>query len=133
MTRISALRPEFVEYIPETVEDGVLYISKRHATAVHKCCCGCGTEVPTPLKPTFWRLTENASGEVSLFPSVGNWSLPCKAHYVIKNNCVIWARQYSAREIRKVKARDNRDHEKAFPRKRETLWKKLMRLVRGDA
>ena len=38
--RQTALRPEFVEFIPEQLEDGVLYISQRYGTAMHRCCCG---------------------------------------------------------------------------------------------
>jgi hypothetical protein len=47
--RQTALRPEFVEFIPEQLEDGVLYISHRYGTALHLCCCGCCSEV---VKPT---------------------------------------------------------------------------------
>lgn len=52
--RQTALPPQFVEFIPEQLEDGVLYISERHGTAIHLCCCGCGTELVTPLNPAGW-------------------------------------------------------------------------------
>ena len=45
MKRIDRLRPEFVDYIPENLDRGVLYISRRYKTATHLCCCGCGREV----------------------------------------------------------------------------------------
>ena len=48
--KIKQIRPESVEFIPEHIEEGVLYISELYRTAVHKCCCGCGQEVVTPLK-----------------------------------------------------------------------------------
>ena len=48
---------EFVEHIPEELKERMLYISKTHGTAAHKCCCGCGREVVTPLSPTGWQLT----------------------------------------------------------------------------
>jgi len=89
---------KFVEYIPEDLEDGVLYVSIAYATVVHKCCCGCGNEVVTPLSPTDWKLTYDGRS-ISLYPSIGNWSLACGSHYLIKNNEVIWAGQWSDRRI----------------------------------
>ena len=44
---------EFVEFIPEKLEEGVVYVSFEYATAMHLCCCGCGREVSTrDLRPT---------------------------------------------------------------------------------
>jgi len=40
---------KFVEFIPEKIEEGVLYISIQYCTAIHNCVCGCGNEVVTPL------------------------------------------------------------------------------------
>lgn len=108
MTRIDHLTPEFVEYIPERPAPGVLYVSRRYATAMHLCCCGCGRETVTPLNPAKWRLTEN-DGAVSLHPSVGNWSLPCQSHYWITANRVRWAAAMAPNLIAAVKARDRRD------------------------
>ena len=51
------LRHEFVDYIPEQLDEGVLYVSIRFGTVVHRCACGCGDEVVTPLGPAEWRLT----------------------------------------------------------------------------
>ena len=48
---------EFVEFIPEDIKEQTLYISIAYCTAVHKCCCGCGREVVTPLSPTARKLT----------------------------------------------------------------------------
>ena len=48
---LSAFRHEFVEHIPEHVAEGVLYVSVRFGTVVHRCACGCGEEVVTPLGP----------------------------------------------------------------------------------
>lgn len=108
MTRIDQLTPEFVEYIPECPAPGILYVSRRYATAMHLCCCGCGSEVVTPLNPAKWRLTEDG-GTVSLHPSVGNWSLPCQSHYWITGNRVRWAAAMAPEVIAAVKARDRRD------------------------
>lgn len=108
MIRIDQLTPEFVEYIPEYPAPGVLYVSRRYATAMHLCCCGCRSEVVTPLNPAKWRLTEDG-GTVSLHPSVGNWSLPCQSHYWITGNRVRWAAAMAPEVIAAVKARDRRD------------------------
>ena len=45
------LRHEFVDFVPKRLDDGVLYVSIRFGTAVHRCACGCGEEVVTPLGP----------------------------------------------------------------------------------
>ena len=115
MGRVARLRPQFVEFIPERLDEGVLYVSRRYSTASHLCCCGCGLEVVTPLKPAKWRLSER-KGAVSLTPSIGNWSFPCKSHYWIEGNRVRWAGAMSPREIAYVQARDRRDAELLAPR-----------------
>ena len=61
---------EFVEFIPDELKELTLYISVTYCTAVHKCCCGCGREVVTPLSPTGWHLIFDGK-TVSLYPSVG--------------------------------------------------------------
>ena len=103
--RQTVLRPEFVEFIPEQLEDGVLYISRTYRTAMHRCCCGCGSEVVTPLSPADWTL-EIVHGAVTLRPSVGNWSLPCRSHYLIRRNKVVWARDMSRDEIERGRIDD---------------------------
>lgn len=92
------LTHKFVEYIPDKLEDRTVYVSIRFATAVHKCCCGCGHEVVTPLSPSGWQLSYDGES-ISLSPSIGNWGFPCKSHYWIKNDSVKWARKWSTKEI----------------------------------
>lgn len=106
--KIKQIKPEYVEYIPEHLEEGVLYISERYRTAVHKCCCGCGQEVVTPLSPAEWSVKCNG-GRVSLWPSIGNWSYPCRSHYVIRNSRVLEAKAMTKRQIQRVKANDRAD------------------------
>src|SRR5579864_4351411 len=89
---------EFVEFIPDELKERTLYISKEYGTAVHKCCCGCGREVVTPLSPIGWQLTFDEK-TVSLFPSIGSWNLPCQSHYFITQNKVVWAAQWSKEQI----------------------------------
>lgn len=86
---LTNITPEFVQYIPEEVKEGVLYISIEYDTATHKCCCGCGHEVSTPIDSNGWTLLSE-NGKVSLSPSIGNFQLPCKTHYFIVQNQVIW-------------------------------------------
>ena len=83
------LQPKFIESIPHMLEDQVLYISMEHCSAIHKCVCGCGNEIVTPLSPTDWQLKYD--GTVTLRPSVGNWNIPCRSHYFITQNRVEYA------------------------------------------
>jgi hypothetical protein len=85
---VTELEPRFVKSIPRDLEAGVLYVSMEYGTVVHSCCCGCGEEVVTPLTPTDWHLEYDGEG-VNLRPSVGNWNLPCRSHYIIRRNRVI--------------------------------------------
>ena len=96
------LRNEFVDHIPEQLDDGVLYVSMRFGTVVHRCACGCGEEVVTPLGPVEWRLTYDGK-TVSLEPSIGNWSFPCRSHYWIDEGIVRWARGFSEAEVALVR------------------------------
>lgn len=105
MTRIKAIRARYVDAIPSAIEEGVLYVSTAYSTAVHKCCCGCGHEVVTPLGPTDWSVTVQGN-TVSVYPSVGNWSFACKSHYWIRNGQVLWAEQWSEEMIRYGRSRD---------------------------
>lgn len=103
----TALRPEFVEFIPEQLSEGLLYISQCYSTATHLCCCGCGNEVVTPLNRAGWTLEVLDSG-ITLRPSIGNWSLPCRSHYLIRQDRVVWARDMSREEIEDGRLRDQR-------------------------
>jgi hypothetical protein len=92
------LQHKFVEFIPEKIEDGILYISIGYCTAIHNCVCGCGNEVVTPLSPTDWKLTFDGK-TVSLYPSIGNWSFECQSHYWIKKNRIEFADGWSRKKI----------------------------------
>ena len=116
--KITQIRPEFVEYIPERLEEGVLYISERYRTAVHKCCCGCGQEVVTPLSPAEWRLRRNGN-RVSLWPSIGNWAFPCESHYWIRDDQAVWAPKLSRRRIESLRARQRQTRERHWERELE--------------
>ena len=105
MKRELVLRHEFVDFIPNEVADGVVYVSIPYATVAHKCCCGCGMEVVTPLSPTDWELIFDGES-ISLDPSIGNWSFDCKSHYWIRRNKVRWADRWSQEEIDAVRSHE---------------------------
>lgn len=130
----SSFTPIFVDTVPEDLEVGKLYVSHRFRTASHLCACGCGSRVVTPLKPAKWALTVD-EGRVSLSPSIGRWQLPCKSHYWIRDNNVIWSRAFTEEEIQAVLKRDTADlHEyyaaRSGSRERVGLFSKLWRWLR---
>lgn len=99
VNRIATFRHVFTEFIPEKLEDGVLYVSLKFNTVTHRCACGCSEEVVTPLSPNDWSMTYNGQS-VSLHPSIGNWSYKCRSHYWIRNNKVSWAESWSNEKIK---------------------------------
>jgi len=105
MKRDVILTHEFVEYIPDDLTDGIIYVSIPFATAVHKCCCGCGCEVVTPLSPTDWKLIFDGMS-ISLEPSIGNWSFRCESHYFIRHNRAVWAPRWSQDQLDAGRAHD---------------------------
>src|SRR5436189_6476621 len=98
MIRHHRLEHCFVTNIPDKLGPGVLYISMEYATAAHSCCCGCGEEVVTPFTPTDWKITFDGE-TVSLWPSVGSWSLACRSHYIIERNQALEASRWSESQI----------------------------------
>jgi Family of unknown function (DUF6527) len=82
----------FVDLVPEHLEEGVLYVSEKYKTAVHLCACGtCGEQTVTPFDSSRgWLYTRSPDDKVTLHPSIGNFQMPCKSHYWIKDNRVEW-------------------------------------------
>jgi hypothetical protein len=113
MRRPVRIKHEFVEFIPKERQEGVLYVSIPYATAVHNCFCGCGLKVVTPISPIGWQLTFDGE-TVTLSPSVGSWSFPCRSHYVIRRNAVVWAGNMSQDEIEWGRARDREARDRHF-------------------
>lgn len=100
-----AFEPQFVTFVPEALEDGVLYISMEYTTIAHLCACGCGNPVVAPLHPAQWRLWFDGE-TVTVRPSVGSWQLACRSHYLITRNQVQWARPWSDEEIAQGRRQD---------------------------
>ena len=89
--KVTDLQTKFVEFIPDELEQGTLYISRRFRTASHLCACGCGLVTVTPFNSEYgWELRIYPTG-VSLHPSIGNQNFPCQSHYWIKNSRIVWA------------------------------------------
>ena len=113
MKREVVLKHKFVDFIPEMLEEGTVYVSLEYATVAHKCCCGCGKEVVTPLSPTDWKVTFDGR-TISLTPSIGNWGFPCQSHYWIRNGRVKWAARMSREEIEAGRSYDRLAKESYF-------------------
>ena len=134
------MQHRFVEIIPDAVEDGVLYISLKYCTAIHKCACGCGNEVVTPISPMDWKLIFDGK-TVSLSPSIGNWSFNCQSHYWIKRNEIVYAREWDKEEIQFGRINDkkrkakyyNKENKKSYfcckKTKKKKGWKKFLKSI----
>lgn len=109
MSRVERLASRFVGDVPEKLKAGVLYVAAEHGVMMHLCACGCGNEVALPLSPIDWRLTFDGE-TISVSPSVGSWSLPCRSHYIIDHGQVRWAGDWSDDEIEEGRKRDQRRH-----------------------
>lgn len=142
MPRLKQLKHCFVKSVPERLETGMIYVSMEYASVVHLCCCGCGSEIVTPLSPKDWKLTFDGES-ISLQPSIGNWSFPCRSHYWIKSDRVRWAGDMTQDEIREGREYDrwNRSSppsEKPTETKSETailpepsFWRKTFKKLIG--
>lgn len=107
------LTPRFVERMPSDLEDGILYIGIETGTILHRCACGCGHEVNTPLGRTDWSFTYDGE-TISLWPSVGNWSFPCRSHYVVKKSSIEWAGAWSDEEVEAGRRADRALNERRY-------------------
>lgn len=110
------LKHQFVEFMPDVIQEGVIYISLEYKSVIHKCACGCGKEVNTPLHPTGWKLLYNGES-ISLNPSVGNWSFDCKSHYWITNSEIEWSLKWSNETIHKVRTIENSERQEFYRNK----------------
>ena len=96
--RINQWDVYWVEDMPQTLETGKLYISVKHCLTEHRCACGCGVDVSLPIGKSDWWLLYDGD-TISLWPSVGNWRLPCRSHYLIKENRTIWCPRWTDEQI----------------------------------
>ena len=102
---VERLAPQFVEFIPEDLQDGILYISIEFTTTAHKCACGCGCKVVLPLHPKEWHLLFDGK-HVTIRPSVGNWGFECRSHYLITRDKIVWAADWTEEQVLAGRRRD---------------------------
>lgn len=138
-TRDNPFQHRFVHFIPEDLNDDVLYISVDYKIATHKCFCGCGEKVDTPLSPAGWELTFNGNS-VSIWPSISGGH--CRSHYVLRRNNVEWARKLTRGEEALALRRDEEAAERVFndtlplvesadsPTPEPWTWRRLFKLRR---
>lgn len=132
MERIKLLK---VHYLPKELEEGCLYVSEEFGVAGHLCPCGCKSKVVTPLDPTEWSFKE-FNNKPTLFPSIGNWQLPCKSHYWITDGIIEWSYEWSeeqiieGREAEEVKRKSYYDNLENKPKK-QSLFKRFINFVFG--
>jgi hypothetical protein len=147
MLRHVRLEHRFVQYIPEKLEPGIIYISMEFATAAHACCCGCGEQVITPFTPPDWKLTFDGE-TVSLWPSIGNWNFKCRSHYIIRRSRVFEAEPWEnedvehGRECDKQKKRNYYEREGQYEKRLASpepatdddnprFWQRIKRQIQG--
>ena len=132
MAPIRTIRLEYVEYMPKELEPGILYVAQEFGAAAHLCACGCGQKVRTPITPTEWSLVETPHG-VSLLPSIGNWQLPCRSHYWIREGNIVWSTDWTDEqveagrlheEVRRTEYFEQRD------RQQLTVWQRIINWLR---
>jgi hypothetical protein len=99
---------EFLKSAPEPLSEDTLYISIEYSMALHLCPCGCKTEITTKISPKRWRLIYDGE-TVSLYPSIGNWNLPCRSHYWISKNKIEWAGDWPDWKIKRVQQKKMKD------------------------
>ena len=77
---------ERVEFMPayELFEENVIYISDKFEVSIHRCLCGCGSKTVMPLGKGNWNYSID-NDKLTMSPSVGNYQMPCKSHYIITN------------------------------------------------
>jgi len=109
--KLSIVRPVFVETIPidsTDIKEEILYISMKYNTLVHRCPCGCGGLSEIGLHPATRSLIYDGQN-VTIEPSIGVQALPCKSHYWIRKNRILWAKPLG------------KDADEIFDRKRRVL------------
>ena len=123
-----------VEFIPKVLEEGILYMSERFKVAAHICPCGCGTKIVTPISQCEWSLSVK-NGKPTLDPSIGNWQIPCKSHYWIKNGQIEWSGSWTNEEIEAGRAKDKARLELYFQEKADlqktSLWKRVNQWIQN--
>jgi hypothetical protein len=131
---VNTFRLERVQYMPKQLSPGILYVSEKYSVAGHLCACGCGNKVITPLGPTEWSFSES-DGLPSLWPSIGNWQLPCRSHYIIAQGRVQWAGAWTEAQILSGRHAEEQRRQAYYAGKNQPgilgqFWQWLLRVLR---
>lgn len=122
-----------VHFIPKELLPGILYVSKEFGIATHLCASGCGSKVVTPLGSTEWSL-DVKNNKPTLYPSIGNWQLPCQSHYWIREGEIVWADKWTPEQIvagRHAEEERRQAYYNDFENKRKGFIPKLLNFVKG--
>ncbi len=114
------LQHKFVELIPDRLADNILYISLEYRTAIHKCGCDCGHEIVTPISPNDWQLTFDGK-TITLYPSIGNYNLPCQSHYWIRNNIIQFVQDHQEKKVKGEKKAANKRKKSIFSKQKKKM------------
>lgn len=129
----SNIQLKYVDTMPIDLVEGILYVSKEFQVAIHLCPCGCLNKIVTPLDDCEWDFHDD-NGKPTLYPSVGNWQIPCKSHYWIKSGAIEWSYQWSEAQIVAGYRREQERRELYYSEKTEkaaiSLWRKIWIWVR---
>lgn len=117
--RLQRMQHKFVDFIPEKLEPGQLYVSLEYNTANHLCACGCGREVVTIIGPADSSITYNGQS-VSISTSIGNSNFPCRSHYWISDNHVVWEGHMTPQLTALSRARDKAAKAREYGRPSDT-------------
>jgi len=85
--------PEFDGMAVDTIY--VFWYDEEHGVSIHRCMCGCGNQTVMPFikkgltinSNKVWKLSF-VNGKIDFEGSVGNYSFPCKSHYMIQKGQV---------------------------------------------
>jgi hypothetical protein len=118
--------------LPRQLEPGILYVSEEYAVAGHLCACGCGNKVITPLGPAEWSFSER-NGKPSLRPSIGNWQLPCRSHYVISGGHIRWAGAWTDEQVKSGRQSEQERRETYYRElnSQNGLWNRIRNWIRS--
>lgn len=133
MPKLTTIKLVRVQFIPQTLEPGILYVSEEFEAAVHLCACGCGYKVSTPLGSVEWSLTETTDGP-SLDPSIGNWEFPCRSHYWIIGGRIVWSGTWSPAQVEAARRAEDelrQEYYDSLKRSREGLLRRLWRWIKN--
>ena len=88
--KMKQMLPVFVEEIPQNIDEGILYVCLHYNSIIHKCACGCGEIVSTPLDRKYGWTMKYEGEYISIYQYIGNGAYNCQSHYYIRDNEIVW-------------------------------------------